>query len=368
MPQVRSLADAEALLQTSELLTKTIRTVISEWNLEANNPSPTDLPSPELYSAQKTIISIAGQLLSSVQDPGSYIIERAYQYWESRALYICASLRIPDLLASAPLPVVELAALTGVESRKLARLMRSLCSLHIFQEVSEDVFGNNRMSEALVGNEPLRAYVLLTNGEVFTAADKLPKYLLGEKGHSFKVDETPFQEALGTPKSRWEWLEEDLVPDEVPVTGLGIGYSGLMTAESSPKTPTKRPELEVFGLAMLGGGRVFGAAHPYDYPWEGLGKATIVDVGGGVGKLHSVRYGQISNFPGGFVLQLSKLYSQLKFVVQDRQPVLQQAETLVWPKENPSAITDGRVTFMPHDFFQTNPVKDADIYWLRYIL
>lgn len=63
-----------------------------------------------------------------------------------------------------------------------------------------------------------------------------------------------------------------------------------------------RPELEVFGLAMLGGGMVFGAAHPYgelvlkwdqgkrgvltviDYPWGELGEATVVDVGGGVGK------------------------------------------------------------------------------------
>ena len=69
-----------------------------------------------------------------------------------------------------------------------------------------------------------------------------------------------------------------------------------------------RPELEVFGLAMLGGGMVFGAAHPYgelgstekliregvltgtDYPWGDLGEATLVDVGGGVGKPSSVLF------------------------------------------------------------------------------
>ena len=52
---------------------------------------------------------------------------------------------------------------------------------------------------------------------------------------------------------------------------------------------------------MVGGGRVFGEAHLYgmssghiedltlltravDFPWASLGPATIVDIGGGVGK------------------------------------------------------------------------------------
>jgi hypothetical protein len=44
-----------------------------------------------------------------------------------------------------------------------------------------------------------------------------------------------------------------------------------------------RQEFEVFGLAMLGGGRVSGTAHLFDYPWARLGRARVVDVGGGVG-------------------------------------------------------------------------------------
>ena len=71
---------------------------------------------------------------------------------------------------------------------------------------------------------------------------------------------------------------------------------------------------------------------------------------------------------GGLDIQLSRLYPKLKFVVQDRGPVLEQGEHTVWPKENPQALADGRVTFMQHDFFDVNPVKDADVYWLRYIM
>ena len=71
---------------------------------------------------------------------------------------------------------------------------------------------------------------------------------------------------------------------------------------------------------------------------------------------------------GGFTLQLSRLYPKLKFVVQDRGPVIEQGRSTVWPKENPAALADGRVEFMEHDFFEPQPVIGADVYWLRYIM
>lgn len=71
---------------------------------------------------------------------------------------------------------------------------------------------------------------------------------------------------------------------------------------------------------------------------------------------------------GGFCLQLSHLYPHLHFAVQDRPPVLQQAQTSVWPRENPAALAEGRVRFIPHSFFDANPVSGASVYWLRYIL
>lgn len=75
-----------------------------------------------------------------------------------------------------------------------------------------------------------------------------------------------------------------------------------------------------------------------------------------------------SHWIGGFCIQLSHIYPELSFVVQDRAPVLQQAQNTVWPMENQSALDEGRVKFIPHSFFEGNPVKGADVYWLRYIL
>ena len=70
---------------------------------------------------------------------------------------------------------------------------------------------------------------------------------------------------------------------------------------------------------------------------------------------------------GGFSLDLSKMYPDLKFIVQDRGPVIEKAKG-VWAEGAPEAIASGRVTLMPHDIFQPNPVKEADIYFLRCIL
>lgn len=128
---VKSKADAIRLLQLSELLAASARTVVDEWSKETtpqtakslkDDGSPKTLPSPTLHEAQRTIQSITGVLTELVSEPSGRIIEVACQYWESRALFIAAERRIPDLLAKAGedgLSSKELADATGVEYLKL---------------------------------------------------------------------------------------------------------------------------------------------------------------------------------------------------------------------------------------------------------
>lgn len=178
--------------------------------------------------------------------------------------------------------------------------MRSLCSIHIFREKDSDVFANNAISESLVNNEPLRAYIMLlsvtpvqltpiptamltlSSGlDLYTASDQLPRYLSDpEKGASYAVEVTPWQDAVGTSKPRWDWLEEKISVAELrqghrngPEGGVSP-YPGAFGAESEnaisgaaaaggDEALVPRPEHAIFGLAMLGGGRVFGQAHLY---------------------------------------------------------------------------------------------------------
>lgn len=105
--------------------------------------------------------------------------------------------------------------------------------------------------------------------DIYSASDYLPKYLADPvKGSSYDVRTTAFQDALGTQKSRWEWLEEKIPVNAPYFNSKGyphdVSVTGETTSDVNSITETKtrsRPEHELFGLAMLGGGRVFGTAH-----------------------------------------------------------------------------------------------------------
>ncbi|KIW05311.1 uncharacterized protein PV09_03836 [Verruconis gallopava] len=369
--QAKTLADVVKLQQTVELLSKAVQVVVAEWAKESEHlvaavngvstSSAKTLPSRELYDAQRTILAATGMLTELVQEPSVRILEVATQFQESRALYIAAERRVADLLAvkdkTGGTPLSEISDHTRIESRKLSRILRYLTSIGIFKQTGPETFANNSVSAALVSNGPLRAYVQLVNSEAFSASDRLPRNLLHPvTGPSYDVTKTAWQDAIQTTKSRWDWIEERV--EQEKLLDSGGHYPGIpsVVIEPPPKGEdglVARPELAIMGLAMIGGGRVFGSAHVHDFPWASLGNSLIVDVGGGV---------------GGFPLQLSMVYPDLRFEVQDRGPVIKQGLEHVWPKENPQALKDGRVKFTEHSFFEKNPTTGADIYILRLVL
>ncbi|KAI1841684.1 hypothetical protein JX266_012149 [Neoarthrinium moseri] len=59
---------------------------------------------------------------------------------------------------------------------------------------------------------------------------------------------------------------------------------------------------------------------------------------------------------------LAHEFSNLEFIVQDFQPVVNQRKSRV------PADVAGRITFMAHDFLTEQPVRNADVYPLRQIL
>ena len=83
------------------------------------------------------------------------------------------------------------------------------------------------------------------------------------------------------------------------------------------------------------------------FDWASLGNGLVVDVGGS--------HGMVS-------IELAKAFPTLRLVVQDLPKVIEDAE-----KKMPAELAD-RVTLMAHDFFTDQPVKDADVYYFRWIL
>ena len=130
--QMKTLADGARLLQLNEIFTSNIQTVISEWAKEyqphASNDGapPASLPSRKLYEAQRTLLALTGTLTELIAEPSLRILEVGCQYWESRALYIAAERRIPDLLAAEGatpdgIHVNKIGTETGIESMKLCK-------------------------------------------------------------------------------------------------------------------------------------------------------------------------------------------------------------------------------------------------------
>ena len=112
--------------------------------------------------------------------------------------------------------------------------------------------------------------------DIYSASDHLPRSLFDKKtGPSFDVIDTAFQAAVNTQKARWDWLEEKVTVQNLQDGRCGTdggpsGYPGPFGSELDKAVQGKsgsdqvgRPELPIFGLAMVGGGQVFGKAHLY---------------------------------------------------------------------------------------------------------
>ena len=81
-----------------------------------------------------------------------------------------------------------------------------------------------------------------------------------------------------------------------------------------------------------------------NYPWESLGHATVVDVGGSTGYI---------------ARRLADAFPDLRLVVQDLASVVEKAD---------SKAVNSRLVFQSQDFFQPNQEKNADVYLFRWIL
>lgn len=123
--------------------------------------------------------------------------------------------------------------------------------------------------------------------------------------HTYDSNKTAFQQAVGTQLSLFDWMQQ-MVPETdadwrpLPLRkhpceedDTPVGF------EDSSQRVIPRPEKQQFQLVMAGVGRVYGQGLVHDFPWKNLNQdATVVDVGGGIGKF------QISTSPPLWFLRI----------------------------------------------------------------
>ncbi|KUJ07238.1 S-adenosyl-L-methionine-dependent methyltransferase [Mollisia scopiformis] len=210
----------------------------------------------------------------------------------------------------------QLADQSGVDEDFVRRMIRQAKTSYIFKEPKPGVVAHSAASSA-IGMVPLLSQWLgMVSEELYPAASR-------------SIDA----------QIKWPGSQE---PNQ---TGFNIAHN---TDEPTYKAISADPRrAQQFADAMTLFQHSPGMEPSYfvnNYDWSGVSK--VVDIGGS----------------HGIVMQeLASKVPTIECVVQDVAKVVEEGKTQV-PKE----ISD-RVVFMEHDFFTPQPVKGADVYFLRWI-
>ena len=120
------------------------------WSLHSN----------ELESARSRIFGLTKQLTNLVAGPREFLHEYVASNWDHGALYTLLDF---DILEKIPVDgsvhVSLLASQSKLPEKKLLSLLRLIACDGILDEVSDYVFGHTAISEELVRDEKLKAFI-----------------------------------------------------------------------------------------------------------------------------------------------------------------------------------------------------------------
>lgn len=174
------------------------------------------------------------------------LLQMAKGYWLSQCIYVVAKLGIADRLKNSPLSCTELAWATQSDPQSLHRVMRALASVGIFTETESQQYTLTPLAECLCSDvsHSIKNMVIMWGEPEFYQT-------WGGLLHSVKTGKSAFEERFGM--NLFEYYQQNPAATEI--------------FEQSMNNSSK---LEV--AAMM---------EAYDFS----GFQTLVDVGGGYGKM-----------------------------------------------------------------------------------
>ncbi|MCJ1380209.1 hypothetical protein MMC17_003312 [Xylographa soralifera] len=213
----------------------------------------------------------------------------------------------------------ELAERCKLPADDLRRLLRQAMSRHIFKEPRKGYVAHTAASRIFAESRGINDWVYMALDEIWPSAahmlDAMDKWPGSEEAH-----ETGFNLAKATKDSFFESMEDN---------------------------PNKRDAFaNVMSYAQSRQGIGFSVSHLLSsYDWASV--RTVVDVGGGTGTTCT---------------DLARNFPSIHCIVQDMPEVVAQGRAQL------ASDVASQITFMAHDFFQEQPIKDADVYFMRWIL
>ncbi|KAI1801099.1 putative hydroxyindole O-methyltransferase [Daldinia bambusicola] len=195
--------------------------------------------------------------------------------------------------------------ISGLPLKDVTRFFRLAASRRVFREVSKGAIEHTTASQELIHNPKLVAWLMNIADEFWLALARI-------------VDAT----------DRWPGSEE---PNE---SGYSLGHSTCDNVFDVIKHSPERQQryMDVIGYLLQG--------------YDSSKVRVLVDIGGAHGEV---------------AIALAQKYQSMEIVVQDKKEVIQGLGEHV-----PATLKD-RIHGMEHDFFTTQPVRDADVYLFRWV-
>lgn len=247
--------------------------------------------------------------------PPFRLLQIGSAFWHSSALHAAARLDLATLLGDVELSVAELSARSGAAPDALARLLRLLAAMEVFEEAAPGVWRNNRLSQALRSDrgESVRAMILMHGSPEMSR----PWYEQLEAG--IRRGEPPFRLAHG--QDLYEWMD------------------------AHPRFDA------LFAQAMEQVEALAGDSFATEFDWRAFER--VIDVGGS---------------RGAKALAILKRHTHLQAVVVDRPQVIEDA-TRHWTARGESACLT-RMRFETGNVFDALPPPRGpkDVYLLSAVL
>ncbi|KAG6825824.1 hypothetical protein H0H92_002297, partial [Tricholoma furcatifolium] len=334
--------------------------------LDASHPAEQLTSHPVVLQAINKMVAAAGQIAMTVQRPFYSLCDAAMGYNLPACMRLLEASHTVEILREAGpngLHVNLISQQNGVDSGRLAHILRLLATHHFISERSPDVFAINRISSMIDSRKSfedirqwekegrpemkyqdsngIAAFVGMCTDELFKSSAYLTEaYLLGHDQPS----RTPFGYAFETDVPFFAWLEGE----------GGEGRTGL-------KVNKDKLRVERFGKAMSGSASWEAPGAVFEgFDWGSLPRGSvIVDVGGGIGSTSMLlantfcrpNNGKANPTPFSPPLSSSDLPAQIaedkeddfgfKFIIQDRHVVVEMGE---------------------------KPIRNAAVFFLRVIL
>ncbi|KAJ2903350.1 O-methyltransferase [Zalerion maritima] len=291
--------------------------------------SPADFPSmpEEVQQSRLEVIHATSELQRLIQGPKQTMRWMIWNFLDSVSLQIIYSYGLALLVPKeGTISLEELASKTTLDRTNLARVLRYAMTSGVFCEPIPGHIGHTSASAALMEDKALADWIGFNSEDIFPSSAHVLKALRA------------YPEATSLVQTGFNFAFDTVNKEPMFVT---FG-----------KDPTRAKRMGG-AMASLTGGEGYEVSHlvdgGYDFGDVDARGGTMVDIGGS----------------HGFVcVDLAKKYSNMKFVVQDLPKTVESAPN---PVSDDSQVAE-RIELQAHDFFTEQKVKDADVYFFRWIM